>query len=517
MTSLSTDTDTDVLVVGAGPTGLLLACELALAGVRTVVAERRDAPHRESRALNLHPRGIELMDMRGLADRFLARGRTVPGWQFAATLPRRLDFTTLDTRHPYALLLAQARTEALLEERARELGARVHRGYRAVALRQSATGVETELRGPGGRVVTVRAGYVAGCDGGRGFVREAAGIGFPGTRESMTAVVGDFAVADHAHNERARRHGVLVARLEEGLTRFVVMDPLRIRVPSTEPVTLAEFRTSLSRVCGTDCGVGEPRWLSRFGNATRLAESYRRGRILLAGDAAHVHFPVGAQGLNTGLQDAMNLGWKLAATVRGWASPGLLDTYHAERHPVGRAVTDGTRAQTLLVELPLTEEYGRPAALLCELLDTLLGMPEVNRHLAGRISALDTGYPPTAPDADPLTGRRMPDIGLTTPAAPRPTRVYELLRDGRFVLLRLGRGGGTEPPTAGGRVRVVTATSYDDRRDLDGVREVLVRPDGHIAWAGRASGPGALAAGRSRALAAWAGPGNGSAHQASTP
>ncbi|MDT0447493.1 FAD-dependent monooxygenase [Streptomyces hesseae] len=519
MTSLGTDTrthTTDVLVVGAGPTGLLLACELALAGVRTVVAERRDAPHRESRALNLHPRGIELMDMRGLAGRFLSRGRTVPGWQFAATLPRRLDFTALDTRHPYALLLAQARTEALLEERARELGVRVRRGHRAVALRQSATGAEVELRGPGD-TVTVRAGYVAGCDGGRGFVREAAGIGFPGTRESMTAVVGDFAVADHSHNERARRHGVLVARLEDGLTRFVVMDPLRVRVPSTEPVTLAEFRASLLRVCGTDCGVGEPRWLSRFGNATRLAESYRRGRVLLAGDAAHIHFPVGAQGLNTGLQDAMNLGWKLAAAVRGWAPPGLLDTYHAERRPVGRAVTDGTRAQTLLVELPLTEEYGRPAALLCELLDTLLGMPEVNRHLAGRISALDTVYPPAAPDADPLTGHRMPDIGLTTPAAARPTRVYELLRDGRFVLLRLGLDGGTERAVADSRVRAVTVRSHDGHRDLDGVREVLVRPDGHVAWATHATDPDVLRAERSRALAAWAGPGTGSADQSSTP
>ncbi|WP_229820006.1 FAD-dependent monooxygenase [Streptomyces abikoensis] len=516
MTSLGTHTDTDVLVVGAGPTGLLLACELALAGVRTLVAERRDAPHRESRALNLHPRGIELMDMRGLAGRFLARGRTVPGWQFTATLPHRLDFTALDTRHPYALLLAQARTEALLEERARELGVRIRRAHRVVALGRSSSGVDAELRGPGG-TVTVRAGYVVGCDGGRSFVREAAGIGFPGTRESMTAVVGDFAVADHAHIERARRHGVLVARLEEGLTRFVVMDPLRIRVPSTEPVTLAEFRASLSRVCGTDCGIGEPRWLSRFGNATRLAESYRRGRILLAGDAAHVHFPVGAQGLNTGLQDAMNLGWKLAATVRGWAPPGLLDTYHRERHPVGRAVTDGTRAQTLLVELPLTEEYGRPAALLCELLDTLLGMTEVNRHLAGRISALDTRYPPAAPDADPLSGLRMPDIGLTTSAAGRAVRVYELLRDGRFVLLRLGRDGGPGPPAIGDRVRVVTARSHDGHRDLEGVREVLVRPDGHIAWAGRAGGPRALGAERSRALAAWAGSGTGSVGQASTP
>ncbi len=499
--------DTEVLVVGAGPAGLLLACELALAGVRTRVVDKRPEPHRESRALNLHPRSIELMDMRGLADRFLAAGRTVPGWQFTASLRQRLDFTALDTRHPYALLIAQARTEALLTERARELGVRIHRGYEAVALRQDTDGVEVGVHGPGG-TVTARARYVVGCDGGRSFVRQASGIAFPGTPESMTAVVGDFAVADHADNERARRHGVLVARLEAGLTRFVVMDPHRIRVPSAEPVTLEEFRTSLKRVCGTDCGIGEPRWLSRFGNTTRLAGRYRRGRVLLAGDAAHVHFPVGAQGLNTGLQDAMNLGWKLAAQVRGWAPPTLLDTYHTERHAVGRSVTTGTQAQTLLVELPLTERYGRPAALLCELLDTLLGMKEVNRHLADRISALDTVYPPPATSpADPLTGRRMPDVSLVTSAA-EPTRVYELLHGGRFVLLNLdgddeSRRRTGDGPARAGHIRALTARPHDVHPDLDGVREVLIRPDGHVAWATRTTDAYMRQAERTQALSAW--------------
>ncbi|GAA0461165.1 FAD-dependent monooxygenase [Streptomyces sp. NPDC046215] len=499
--------DTEVLVVGAGPTGLLLAGELALAGVRTEVVEGRLEAHRESRALNLHPRSMELMDARGLAGRFLAAGRPVPGWQFTASLRRRLDFTALDTRHPYALLIAQSRTEALLTERAGELGVRIHRGYEAVALRQRGDGVAVDVRGPGGPV-TVRARYLVGCDGGRSFVRQAAGIGFPGTEESMTAVVGDFAVADHADNDRARRHGVLVARLEAGLTRFVVMDPRRIRVPSTEPVTLEEFRTSLERVCGTDCAIDEPRWLSRFGNATRLAESYRRGRVLLAGDAAHIHFPVGAQGLNTGLQDAMNLGWKLAAHVRGRAPATLLDTYHTERHAVGRAVTTGTRAQTLLVELPLTERYGRPAGVLCELFDTLLGMPEVNRHLADRISGLDIGYPPPATSrADPLTGRRMPDISLTTVAA-GPTRAYELLHDGHFVLLHLVRADALRDRTAAapertGPMRTVTACPQGARPDLDGVREILIRPDGYIAWASRTADLTVRRAERARALSTW--------------
>ncbi|MFI1256084.1 FAD-dependent monooxygenase [Streptomyces netropsis] len=510
MTYLGRAGNTEVLVVGAGPAGLLVACELALAGVRTRIVEKRVEPHRESRALNLHPRSIELMDMRGLAERFLAEGRTVPGWQFTASLKQHLDFTVLDSRHPYALLIAQSRTEALLARRAGELGVRIHRGYEVVALRQGADSAEVDLSGPSGPA-TVWARYVVGCDGGRSFIRQAVGIGFPGTRESMTAVVGDFAVADHADIDRARRHGVLVARLEAGLTRFVVMDPRRIRVPSTEPVTLEEFRTSLIRVCGTDCAIDEPRWLSRFGNTTRLAEVYRRGRVLLAGDAAHIHFPVGAQGLNTGLQDAMNLGWKLAAEVRGWASPTLLDTYHTERHAVGHAVTTGTRAQTLLVELPLTEQYGRPARILCELLDTFLGMEEANRYVADRISALDTVYPPFPPScgADPLTGRRMPDISLTTTAS-EPTHLYELLHDGRFVLLNLNGSDVTRQQAAGvprrpGRIRVLSACPRDTRPDLDGVTEVLVRPDGHIAWATRTTDAHARQAERNRALSTWAG------------
>ncbi|MGK5544805.1 FAD-dependent monooxygenase [Streptomyces sp. URMC 127] len=496
---------TEVLVVGAGPAGLLLACELALAGIRTRVVDKRVHAHRESRALNLHPRSIELMDMRGLAGRFLAAGRTVPGWQFTASLKQPLDFTALDTRHPYALLLAQSRTEDLLAGRARELGVPVHRGCEAVALREEPGGVEADVDGPGGRV-TVRAAYVAGCDGGRSFVRQASRIGFPGTPETMTAVVGDFALADHADIERARRHGVLVARLEAGLTRFVVMDPARIRVPSTEPVTLEEFRTSLRQVCGTDCGIGRPRWLSCFGNTTRLAETYRRGRILLAGDAAHVHFPVGAQGLNTGLQDAMNLGWKLAATLRGRAPAGLLDTYHHERHRTGRELTTLTRAQTLLVELPLTAAYAGPAGLLCELLDTLIGFPDVNRHLAGRLSALDTAYPPADPGAHPLTGRRMPDIPLTA-AAGAAGRLYEHLHDGRFVLLHLG---GDAPPAGDGpdpaHVRAVHALPPEPgggHPALAGVTEVLVRPDGHVAWATAATSPGVLRTERAGALARW--------------
>ncbi len=499
------DRETKALIVGAGPTGLLLAAELALAGVRPDVVECRPHPQRDSRALNLHPRSLELLDQRGLAEAFLAAGRTVPGWQFTATLRTPLDFSVLTSPHPHALLLAQSRTEALLEGRARALGVRIHRGHEAIALKHEDDSVEVQLHTPNGPT-TVRAAYVVGCDGARSIVRRTAGIAFPGRDESFTAMVGDFATADHTDLARARQHGILAARLEPGLTRFVVMDPERIRVPSTTPVTLDEFRTALLRVSGTDCGIRQPTWLSRFGNATRLAERYRSGRLLLAGDAAHIHFPVGAQGLNTGLQDAMNLGWKLAAHIRGWAAPGLLDTYHAERHPVGRAVTERAEAQTLLVELPLVTHYQRPATLLCELLDTLLGLPEANRFLAEHLSALATAYPPATPDTHPLTGRRMPDVPLTLPEG-RRTRTYELLHDGRFVLLRLSAS--TPDFIAPAPVTAVTARIPDHHPDLGSLTEILVRPDGHIAWTTHTTDPHALRAERTQALNNWVQPAHG--------
>ncbi|MEU9992419.1 monooxygenase [Streptomyces sp. NPDC048045] len=498
--------DVDVIVAGAGPTGLMLACELALAGVRTRIVERRTEPQRDSRALTLHPRSVELMDQRGLLERFLPLGRTVPGWHFAQ-LPTHLDFSALDSRHGYTLFIAQARTEALLEERARELGVGILRGHEATGVSQDGEGVEVQVRGPAG-VESVRARYAVGCDGGRSVVREAAGIGFPGTDETLTGVLGDFGVidADPAVLGAARASGVLVAPLEGGLTRLVYVDPERMRVAAREPVTLEEFRASLIRICGSDCGIAEPRWLSRFGNATRLAESYRSGRVLLAGDAAHIHFPAAGQGLNTGLQDAVNLGWKLAATVNGWAPPGLLDSYDEERNPVGRAVTENTEVQTLLAELTLVRQYQRPAAALRKLFDELLRMEEVNRKLAAQVSALGTAYPPAMPGADPLVGRRMPDIGLTATAS-KAIRVYELLPQGRFVHLDLAGDPELGAVVAGwgSRITPVTVTKRDDHAALEGVTEVLVRPDGHIAWATRTADITARRNERRAALTAWAG------------
>jgi hypothetical protein len=331
----------------------------------------------------------------------------------------------------------------------------------------------------------------------------------------VTGVLGDFETVERSDPglQRAQAHGVLVAPMEDGVTRLVYLDPARIRVPSREPVTLEEFRTSLTDICGSDCGVDRPRWLSRFGNASRLAERYREGRILLAGDAAHIHFPAGGQGLNTGLQDAVNLGWKLAAEISGWAPPGLLDSYGAERRPVGAAVIENTEVQTLLAELTLVPQYARPAAALRGMLAEFLGTAEVNRHLAALVSGLAAAYPARCPGADPLEGRRMPDIGLTA-AGSGAARLYELTVGGRFVLLDFAGDEALRPAVEAGwrgRVEAVTVSGRDDHPETVGVAEVLVRPDGHVAWASRTGAVAERRAARTQALTAWAGtPGAGS-------
>ncbi|MFE2377570.1 monooxygenase [Streptomyces sp. NPDC059398] len=497
--------ETDVIIVGAGPTGLMLAGELALAGVRTRIVERRKEANRNSRALTLHPRSVEILDLRGLAPRFLAESRTLPGWHFAG-LDTPLDFSALDSRHGYTLFLPQARTEALLEERARRLGVVIDRDCEVADLTQDADGVSLELRDGNGRRTAVRARFAVGCDGARSVVRRAAGIGFPGTDETLTGVLGDFATvtADPAALRAARAAGVMVVPLEGGLTRLVYIDPERLRTPSREEVTLEEFKASLRRLCGDELAIAEPRWLSRFGNATRLAERYRNGRLLIAGDAAHIHFPAAGQGLNTGLQDAMNLGWKLAADIRGTAPASLLDSYDAERRPVGMAVTQNTEVQTLLAELALVPQYRRPATALRSLVDELLGLEQVNRLLAGRVSALSTAYP--APEgSDPLTGQRMPDLGLSRNG--EATRVFDHLTDGRFLLLDLTGDDATPWPPSAARdgFATLSATAPDLPDAFAGVRQVLIRPDGHIAFATRASDADARRSACATALDTWTG------------
>ncbi|MCY9787572.1 rifampin monooxygenase [Nocardiopsis sp. EMB25] len=454
----------DVIVVGSGPTGLMLASELRLHGVRVVVLEREAEPTSVVRALGLHVRSIEVMDQRGLLERFLEHGQKFTVGGFFAGLgtswPDRLD-----TAHSYVLGIPQPVVDRLLEERATELGAELRRERELVGLSQDDDGVTAELA-DGTRL---RSRYLVGCDGGRSTVRKLLGVGFPGEPTRVETLLGEMEVSMPPETVAAT-----VAEVRKTQKRFGV-GPLgggahRVVVPAegvtedrSAPPTLEEFRKRLRAVAGTDFGVHSPRWLSRFGDATRQAERYRVGRVLLAGDAAHVHPPTGGQGLNLGIQDAFNLGWKLAAEVGGWAPEGLLDSYHDERHPVAADVLDNTRAQ---MELMSTEPG--PQAVRC-LMSELMDFEEVNRYLIEKVTAIAVRY--DFGEGHGLLGGRMRDIGL------RRGRLYELTRGGRGLLLdRTGR---------------LSAAGWADRIDhvVDGTEEldapaVLLRPDGHVAWVG---------------------------------
>lgn len=482
----------EVVVVGAGPVGLMLASELALAGVRVRVFEQRARRTEQSRALTLHPRSLELLDQRGIVDRFLRRGVPIPSAHFAA-LDTRLDLSCLPTRHPYTLFLPQVHTEALLEERALELGVELAREHSVVGLAQTGDAVVLRVEGPAGER-EVRAAWAVGCDGAGSAVRRALGVDFPGTATTRTALLGDVVLADPPARPLSRTTAqglLLLVPLGDGAHRIVVVDPTRAQVPLAEPVTLDELRGAVTRILGSDLGMGAPRWLSRFGDATRLAERYRVGRVFLAGDAAHMHFPAGGQGLNVGLQDAANLGWKLAAAVHGWAPPGLLDSYHDERRPVGEALARNTTAQAKLMDVS-------PEGLaLRELIDGLLALAPVQRELAGLISAIDVAYPP-AEASHPLVGRRMPDLDLLPGRGPQ--RLYAALHAGRFALLDRSGDPDLHDAWAPWRERLEpVAASVAADEELGGAALVLVRPDGHVAWAG-------AAAELPTALARWCGP-----------
>ncbi|MEU6447235.1 rifampin monooxygenase [Streptomyces sp. NPDC046979] len=454
----------DVLVVGAGPTGMMLAGELRLHGVQVRVLDKETEPTRVVRSLGLHVRSIEVMDQRGLLERFLAHGKRYPAGGFFAGIGKPAP-VELDTTHPYVLGIPQPVTDRLLTERAVELGAEVERGRELTGLSQDDEGVTAELA-DGTRL---RARYLVGCDGGRSTVRKLLGVGFPGEPSRTDTLIGEMRVGAEPEEVAA-----VVAEVRETQKRFGA-GPLgdgfyRVGVPAADvaedrsvPPTLDEFRRQLKACAGTDFGVHAPRWLSRFGDATRLAERYRTGRVLLAGDAAHIHPPVGGQGLNLGIQDAFNLGWKLAAEVNGWAPDGLLDSYHVERHPVAADVLDNTRAQMEL----LSTEPGPQAVR--RLLAELARFEDVSRHLTEKVTALNVRYDLGA--GHELVGRRMRDAEL------RQGRLYELTRTGRGLLLdRTGR---------------LSVTGWSDRVDhvVDAgakleVPAMLLRPDGHVAWAG---------------------------------
>ncbi|MFJ8806507.1 rifampin monooxygenase [Streptomyces sp. NPDC102490] len=454
----------DVLVVGGGPTGLMLAGELRLHGVHVRVLDKEPEPTRVVRSLGLHVRSIEVMDQRGLLERFLAHGRRYPvGGSFAAI--EKPAPSTLDTAHGYVLGIPQPVTDRLLAERATELGAEVARGRELAGLSQDDDGVTAELA-DGTRL---RCRYLVGCDGGRSTVRRLLGVGFPGEPAATETLIGEMSVTAEPEMVAAR-----VAEVRRTQKRFglgpvgdgvyrVVVPAAGLAEDRSVPPDLEEFKRRLREWAGTDFGVHSPRWLSRFGDATRLAERYRTGRVLLAGDAAHIHPPVGGQGLNLGIQDAFNLGWKLAAEVNGWAPEDLLDTYHTERHPVAAGVLDNTRAQ---MELLSTEPGPRAVR---RLLAELMRFEDVSRDLTEKITALDVRY-----DLGPgheLLGRRMRDVELGR------GRLYERMHSGRGLLLdRTGR---------------LLVKGWSDRVDHvvdDGdkltVPAMLLRPDGHVAWVG---------------------------------
>ncbi|NZA27864.1 FAD-dependent monooxygenase [Luteimonas sp. SJ-92] len=490
-----------VAIAGAGPTGLMLAGELALAGVDVAIVERRtsqDLPG--ARAGGLHARTIEVLDQRGIADRFLAEGQVAQVAGFASVT---LDLGGFPTRHPYGLALWQKHIERILAGWVEELGVPILRGREVTGLAQDESGVDVLLADGG----TLRAQYLVGCDGGRSRVRKAAGIGFPGWDPTVSHLIAEvemtqvpeFGVHRNAYGTHA--FGRLQYEIRDGEVIYADAGPVSVMVTEAHPgatgePTLQDLRTALVAACGIDYGAHSPAWISRFTDASRQAAAYRDRRVLLAGDAAHVHAPDGGQGLNTGVQDAVNLGWKLAQVVKGISPEALLDSYHAERHPIAARVL-----RTTMAAVALRRPDERTNALR-ETVAELLGMEQPRRHFAAMLSGLGTHY--DFGPGHPLVGRRMPDLDLATAAG--RSRVYDLLHDAKPVLLNLGAAGGVDLGPWADRVKLVDA-KYAGRWELPALGEVpapdavLVRPDGYVAWVGERTRQGLT-----DALAAWCGP-----------
>ncbi len=468
----------DVIIVGAGPTGLMLAAELALAGIDAAIVERRfDHAVEGSRAGGLHPRTIEILDQRGIADRFLAAGERHYVVPFAGTM---LDGSDRPTRHNFTLAIWQEKVEQLLGEWIEELKVPIYRSRAVVDFASDESGVDLSLDDGS----TMRAAYLVGCDGGRGLVRKKAGIAFPGHDAEISYLI--FEADMSGEPAWGIRHGprglYALGRLDDGIRVRGVVTEQQLEKGHAEA---ANLRAALTAAYGSDFGVDNVTWLSRFTDAARLAASYRCGRILLAGDAAHVHSPAGGQGLNIGMQDAANLGWKLAQVVKGQSPDKLLDTYHDERHPVGAALLEQTLALTAL-----NRGDDRSNALR-SMMATVLQMDAPRRWFTAQLSGLDVRY--DLGEGSALLGRRMPDLDLVTPDG--PTTVFALLHEARPLLIDFAGVKGLDSAFLDSRTRCVAA-SFEGEIDLPVVGKiacpdaVLLRPDGHVAWVGDGSNSG---------------------------
>ena len=473
-----------VVIAGGGPTGMMLAAELTLAGTDVLIVERRASFNLESsRSRGLHSRTIEVLDQRGVVDRFLVEGKAMQVQAFAG-IP--MDISDFPTRHNYGMALLQSHFERILAGWLDELGVPILREREVTGLRQDDSGVDVALSDG----TSLRAQYLVGCDGGRSTVRKAAGIDFAGWDPTTRWIIAEVEMEEVP--EFGLRGGGGIGPAEDGRVGVTLIVPL----DRTDEPTLQDVRDALIRVDGKDYGVHSPHWISSFTDMTRQAVAYRGGRVLLAGDAAHVHAPIGGQGLNIGVQDAVNLGWKLAQVVNGTSPVSLLDTYHAERHPVAARVLQNTMAQRAV------GANDERTVALRGILAEVLTMDQPRKHIAAMISGLDVAY--DLGGGHPLLGRRMPDLDLVT--FDGPISVFSLLHSAKPVLLNFGQAGGFDIAPRAERVQLIDA-SYAGIWELPVVGEVtapsavLIRPDGHVAWVGEGTD-----AGLRDALATWFGP-----------
>jgi bifunctional hydroxylase/dehydrase len=488
-----TPRDADVIIVGAGPAGLMLAGELRLGGAEVIVLERLDRPTGQSRGLGFTARAMEVFDQRGLLPAFGGPNGTLETSPMGHFGGIQFDFTVLEGSHFGARGILQSLTESVLEHWATGLGADLRRGWEFLDVGQDEHGV-TVTAGTADGIRHLRAAYLVGCDGGHSSVRKAAGFSFPGTSATRGMYLADVVgcgLRPRFLGERLPGGMVMAAPLREGVDRVIVVEQGTPAPGRSESPSFAEVAGAWQRITGEDISSGTADWVSWFSDATRQVTAYRRGRVLLAGDAAHIHLPAGGQGLSTGVQDAANLGWKLAATVTGWAPDGLLDTYHDERHPVGKRLLTNTAAQGLIF-------VGGPEMDPIRTMFTeLIAYEDVRRHLSGVVSHVDIRYPIGPDDGHPLVGRRMPRLDLDV--AGGATDTTQLLHPGQGVLLDLADDPALRAVAARWKSRVIQVSGQvaDPRSpaaaDLAGAAAVLIRPDGHVVWTAADAEPPAAA------------------------